>query len=207
LPAPASTPPDVTASAVLVAMPTRGYAYAPSLLQAADLARRFGGELALEIGRPIELVRTRIVTRFLASPAGYLLMIDDDIVAPAGAAERLLALDAAVATAPCPIALQGRIVANVKAPGETDWVRVPPTGVFPVAQTGLGFTIVRRDVFARIRTPWFQFGAAAGGRSIGEDVWFSNGVTQAGLQILCDGAVRCSHFKDGMDLLKLAAWE
>jgi hypothetical protein len=31
-------------------------------------------------------------------------------------------------------------------------------------------------------------------------------VTQAGLQILCDGGVRCSHFKDGIDLLKLARW-
>ena len=32
----------------------------------------------------------------------------------------------------------------------------------------------------------------------------TNGVTQAGLQILCDGAIRCSHFKDGLDLTKFA---
>jgi hypothetical protein len=111
-----------------------------------------------------------------------------------------------VATAPCPIALDGRIVTNVKAVGSAEWIVVPPDDVFPVGHTGLGFTLIRRDVFARIRTPWFQFGAASGGRAIGEDVWFSNGVTQAGLEIACDGSMRCSHFKDGLDLLKLARW-
>ena len=50
----------MTGPRVLVAMPTRGYAYAPSLLTAAALARRFGRELVVEIGRPIELVRTRL---------------------------------------------------------------------------------------------------------------------------------------------------
>lgn len=38
---------------------------------------------------------------------------------------------------------------------------------------------------------------------VGDDVWFSNGVTQAGIEILCDGSIRCSHSKDGLDLLKL----
>jgi hypothetical protein len=187
-------------------MPTRGYAYVPSLLRATELARRFDGELAIEMGRPIELVRTRLVARFLDSTADYMLTIDDDIVAPDDAVERLLTAGAPVATAPCPIAVDGRIVANVKAVGSGEWIATPPGEVFPVSHTGLGFTLIHRDVFARIRTPWFQFGVASGGRSIGEDVWFSNGVTQAGLAIVCDGGVLCSHFKDGLDLLKLAEW-
>ena len=191
---------------LLVAMPTRGSAYVPSLLEAQRVAQRFDGELRVEIGRPIELVRTRIVTRFLEGDADYLLTIDDDIVAPADAADRLLALDAAVATAPCPIALEGRIVANVKAAGSGDWIVKPEATVFPVGQTGLGFVLTRRDVFGTLRTPWFQFGAATGGRVIGEDVWFSNGVLKAGFEILCDGSVHCSHYKEGLDLLKLAAW-
>jgi hypothetical protein len=191
---------------VLVAMPTRGYAYVPSLLAAAALARQFGDELVLEIGRPIELVRTRLAARFLASNADHLLTIDDDVIAPDGAVERLLALGADVATAPYPLALGRCLVSSVKAVGSDDWMVTPENGVFPVRHTGLGFTLINREVFARIRTPWFQFGAADGGRMVGEDTWFSNGVTQAGLQIVCDGSIRCSHFKDGLDLLKLARW-
>lgn len=67
---------------LLVAMPTRGYPYAPSLLRANDLARRFGGELLLEIGRPIELVRTRIMSRFLESGADRILTIEASAWSP-----------------------------------------------------------------------------------------------------------------------------
>jgi hypothetical protein len=188
---------------VLIGMPTRGYAYAPSLLQAADLARRYGRELVLEIGRPIELVRTRLVARFLATDADYFLTIDDDILAPDDAVDRLLALDAPVTTAPCPIAVDGRILWNIKALGSEEWMANPPGEAFPVRHTGLGFVMTHRDVFAKVRRPWFQFGAAAGGRVVGEDTWFSNGVTKAGMPIMCAGGVRCSHFKDGLDLAKL----
>jgi hypothetical protein len=191
---------------VLVAMPTRGTAYAPSVLRAGELARRFGHDLVLEIGPSVELVRTRLVSRFLESDAEHLLTIDDDIVAPDGSVDRLLALGSAVATAPCPIALEHRIVSSVKGVGEEQWMAAPPPGVFAVGQTGLGFVLIHRDVFSRIRTPWFQFGTGPEGHVIGEDVWFSNGVTQAGLPILCDGSIRCSHFKDGLDLLKFARW-
>jgi hypothetical protein len=191
---------------VQVAMPTRGYAYAPSLLDAVELSRACGVPLSLEIGRPIEWVRTKIARAFLATSATHLLMIDDDIVAPEGALDRLLALDAAVATAPCPIFVDGGIVSNVKGLDNEQWVEVPPDAAFRVAQTGLGFTLIRRDVFEHIRTPWFQFGSAEEGRMIGEDVWFSNGVTQAGLEIICDGRVKCHHYKDGLDLLRVAGW-
>ena len=102
---------------------------APDLDKAADLARQFGHTLILEIGRPIELVRTQLVSRFLESSADHLLTIDDDILAPDGAAERLLAVGAAVATAPCPIFLDGRILSNVKAVGSEEWMAVPPNGV------------------------------------------------------------------------------
>jgi hypothetical protein len=193
----------MAAPRVFVGMSTRGYAYAPSVVAGVNLARQYGTELALEIGRPIEYVRTRLVSRFLESGADYLLTIDDDVVAPEGTAERLLALNALFATAPCPVFINDRIVSNVKLPGEDDWLASPPHRVFPVRQSGLGFVVIHRDVFTRMRKPWFQLGAAAGGRIVGDDVWFSNGVTQAGIEILCDGSIRCSHFKDGLDLLKL----
>jgi hypothetical protein len=189
---------------LLVVMPTRGYAYAPSLMRASSLARRFGHELVLGTDRPIELARTRLMLRFLETDAEHVLTIDDDVIAPDGAVDRLLALNAPVATAAYPIVTDAGLVWDVKADGTNDWIAELPNNVFPVRHMGLGFAVIHRDVFARIRKPWFQFGAAAGGRVLGEDAWFSNGVRGAGLQILCDGSIRCSHFKDGLDLAKFA---
>src|SRR5688572_26238211 len=122
---------------VLVAMPSRGYAYAPSLLRAVELARRFGSDLALEIGRPIELVRTRLMARFLDSNVGYVLTIDGDVVAPDDAAERLLALQAAVATAAYPIMTEAGLVWDVKGIDAEDWMPQLPGNVFPVRHAGL----------------------------------------------------------------------
>jgi hypothetical protein len=58
--------------------------------------------------------------------------------------------------------------------------------------------MIHRDVVSRIRVPWVRFGAGSGRPVIGEDVWLSNGVSQAGPRI------RCRHFKDGAELLKRA---
>jgi hypothetical protein len=185
-------------------MPTRGYAYAPSLIRASGLARRFGHELVLGTDRPIELARTRLMLRFLETDAEHVLTIDDDVIAPDDAVDRLLALNAPVATAAYPIVTDAGLVWDVKADGTDDWIAELPNTVFPVRHMGLGFAVIHRDVFVRIRKPWFQFGAAPGGRVLGEDAWFSNGVRRAGLQILCDGSIRCSHFKDGLDLAKFA---
>ncbi len=196
----------MSSPSILIVMPTRGYAYAPTLLRAADLARRLGHgqELVLDLSRSIDQSRTRLMTRFLESSADYVLTIDDDVIAPDDGVERLLALNAPVATGAYPIVTDAGLVWDVKAIGSDDWMPELPGDVFPVRQMGLGFALIHRDVFARIRKPWFQFGAAPGGRMVGEDAWFSNGLTQAGFQILCDGAVRCSHFKDGLDLKLLA---
>jgi hypothetical protein len=188
---------------VQVVMPTRGYAYAPSLLRAADLARRFGRELLLDLTPPLELGRIRAMTRFLESDADYVLTIDDDVIAPDDAVDRLLALQVPVSSGAYPIVTEAGLVWGVKAVDSEEWMTELPDRVFPVRHGGLGFMLIHRDVFARIRKPWFQFGAAPGGRMVGEDTWFCNGVTQAGLSILVDGSIRCSHFKDGLDLTRL----
>ena len=142
---------------ILVGMPTRGYAYAPSLLRAADLARRYGHDLLLEMGRPIELVRTRMVTRFLDSGADYLVTIDDDIVAPDDAVDRLIALGAPVSTAPCPIAVDGQILWNVKAVGSDEWMEDPPSDVIcgPAHRPWLRRSCIARSS-ARSERPGFN---------------------------------------------------
>jgi len=196
----------VTVPRVLVALPTRGTAFVPSVLQVLELSRRWGREPIIEIGGPVHVVRRRIADRFLASTASHLLTVDDDVVAPADAVERLLELDVPVAAGIYPLVVGGAIRASARRVDEADWPVAPPPEVFEAEAVGLGFTLIRRDAFERTRRPWFMFGAAPGGQPIGEDVWFCNGVRAAGLAIRCDGRLTCAHMRGGEDLRRIAGW-
>lgn len=187
-------------------MPTRGRAYVPALLQVIGLAQRFGSEPLIEVGGPVHVVRQRIAQRFLASDATHLLTIDDDVVAPPDGVERLLALDAAVATGVYPLSLNGRLRASAAPLGMQAWPEEPSDDVFEAGSIGLGFALIRRDAFDGLRRPWFLFGTSSRGQPVGEDVWFASGVRQAGHRVLCDGRVRCSHMRGDIDLLALAGW-
>jgi hypothetical protein len=178
----------------------------PSLLQAIAFARRFGGEPLIEIGGPVHAVRQRIAERFLTSDATHLLTMDDDVVAPGDGPERLLAIDAAVATGVYPLSLNGHLRSSAAPLGMTDWPVVPPDAIFEAGSIGLGFALIRRDAFDGLRTPWFLFGASSQGQPVGEDVWFASGVRRAGHRVMCDGRLRCSHIKGDIDLLALAGW-
>jgi hypothetical protein len=191
---------------VLVAMPSRGYPWAPSLLQAERLAVRLGTPFCLELGSPVHHVRTRIARRFLESDCTHLFTIDDDIVLPEGALERLLALECPLAAGVYPLALQGGIVASVKREGDARWPDRVPREVFPVVETGLGCALIARVVFERTAQPWFLMSASPSGELFGEDVWFSRRVRGAGLEMRCDGSVVCHHMKGDVDLLALSGW-
>jgi hypothetical protein len=201
----------VNTPTVFVGMPTRGHAYVPSVLQAIEFARRGSqGRFAplFEIGGPVDAVRTRIVERFLETDATHLMMLDDDVVAPDEALERLLALDAPVATAACPFGIGGQIFVNAKPNAGREWPTAPVGAIEKTRQAGLACSIIARTVFDRVAPPWFVMGTASNGRYvIGEDVWFCNRVSDAGLQIVCDSTIVCSHVKDGIDLAVLAGWK
>jgi hypothetical protein len=200
----------VSAPSLFVAMPTRGHAYIPSVLQAIAFARLGSAPdrpPLFEIGGPVDVVRTRIVEKFLASDATHLVMLDDDVVAPEGTLERLIALDAPVATAACPFGIGGRVFLNAKPVGCEKWPTRPEPRVFEAHHAGLACSLIAREVFARVAPPWFWMGASSNGRYvIGEDVWFCNRLRDANVPILCDGTAVCSHVKDGVDLAVLAGW-
>jgi hypothetical protein len=196
----------VNASRVMIAMPTRGTAFVPAVLQVVELGRRWGTAPVFEIGGPVHVVRRRIAERFLSSTASHLLTVDDDVVAPEDGVERLLELDVSVAAGVYPLVVGRAIRASARRVDEAEWPATPPPEVFEAEAVGFGFTLIRRDAFERTRRPWFMFGAAPGGQPIGEDVWFCNGVRAAGHVIRCDGRLTCAHMRGGEDLRRLAGW-
>jgi len=185
---------------VMVAMPTRGWPWVHSILYAQKLANQQGTGLAIGMGQPVALMRNRLVRVFLKSDCTHLFFIDDDVVPPDNALERLLAVNRPVATGLYPMTLMGRFVASIKSLHDTDWPETWGRETFPVRHCGLGCVLIRRDTFERMGFPWFNWPEEEDGTNMGEDVWFCNRARKAGLQIFCDGTVICGHVKNSFDL-------
>jgi hypothetical protein len=67
---------------------------------------------------------------------------------------------------------------------------------FPVAYSGLGFTLIRRGVFERLPYPWFEPRRVAGYLSYtSEDASFCRDCADAGIVVWCDPRVVVTHHK------------
>ncbi len=63
----------------------------------------------------------------------------------------------------------------------------------PLHHTGLAQVIIAREVFERIKTPWFAFGYDKWPDPYGEDQWFCDRLREAGIEIWCDTTVTGPH--------------
>jgi hypothetical protein len=184
-----------------VALFTPGYPYVDAVLRAVEIARRHGGELSRTIGEPLGLRRDIFARRLLESSATHALLLEGDVVPPADALERLLQLNAPVATAVYPQWLDDRLLTNVQARADA-WSESVPASVFPVRRCLLGCVLVRREVFEKVPSPWF-LSTISGSRFVADDEWFCAAVQRAGLGLMCDGRVTCGSIRQGTDLLPL----
>jgi hypothetical protein len=191
-------------SVIHIALFTTGYPYVDAVLRATELSRRHGAELSRAVGEPFSLRRDQFAIRFLESNATHALLLEGDVVPPADALERLLEVDAPVATAVYPQWVNEHLVTSVQSLSDSAWSASVPASVFPVRRCLLGCVLVQREVFSTVAAPWF-LSTISGSRFIADDEWFCTAVRRAGLRILCDGRVTCGSIRQGTDLLPLMA--
>jgi hypothetical protein len=183
-----------------IALFTPGYPYVDAAVRAVELARRPGARFSRIIGEPLSLHRDRFARQFLESDATHVLLLEGDVVPPEDVLERLLAADASIVTAAYYQWVDDRLSTNVQTVTETTWSEKIPARLFPVRRCRLGCVLLRRDLFARMPGPWFLSTMTAA-RFVAEDEWFCNAVRNAGVAILCDGALTCASLRQGVDLL------
>lgn len=160
------------------------------------------------IRQEVAVARNLIAERFMQETnASHLLFWDDDVLVPPDSLMRLLDDDAPIVSgfytsrqAPAqPIAYRR---AAKKGHHYQPVMPVNP-GKFLVDGCGAGFLLIRRDVFAKLRRPWFQFVCGrAKGSNVSEDFYFCEKAIKAGYQIIVDSRVSCGHvgryiFDDG----------
>jgi GT2 family glycosyltransferase len=184
-------------------------------------ARRIAGRLGFRSSANLASGRNAIVKHFLeSSDAGWLLMLDTDMVFAPDTLERLLE-HADPVTAPIVGALcfgfdemldvQPTLFGleeDPEHPGDPshflvtrhhDWT---PESMYPVAGTGAAALLMHREALEKVRAdqysvayPWFQE-LEHNGQAVGEDLGFCFRAVQSGYPIYVNTAVQVGHVKD-----------
>ena len=146
--------------------------------------------------RPVTRARNLISDWFLKSDCEWLMMIDNDVVPPLGVLEVLDSAppEAAVIAPKCFVPVNGN-------PFCLGWRPIGETNVDgwqEISDCATAAVFIRRDVFARLTKPYFNFGLLPGDEvwpSIPEDLMFCRKVREAGIRIFGHRGYACSHFR------------
>lgn len=150
-------------------------------------------EFLYEEAGPLEYKRTRLALRALEWGADYLLLIDWDHVFPPDALIRLAAHDKPFVAANYPMRHGSPVATALRS--END--RASGRGLQRVSAAGLGFALVKAQVFSTTPQPWFRTHMSEAGELLrGEDVHFCNQVRRAGIPIYVDHDLVVGHIAE-----------
>lgn len=154
----------------------------------------------------VSVARNQAVVLAKAAEATHLFICDDDTYVPEDAVEKLLALDAPVATG---VTATTKVVDGVTTPiinvayseqgGYPRFAKHWFDGVRPVRYCGTACMLIRMDVLDQLGFPWFYTNhTLADGRyeSRTEDITLCDRCHEAGIPILAHGNVRCDHDRE-----------
>lgn len=147
--------------------------------------------------------RNRAVTELLQSDCTHILFVDDDVYVPPNTIVDLLAMKREVAAGVYP-SIKKTYPSDLKA--ETylvagkhgQWYRKWFTGVRNVDVVGAGCLMIQRNVFAKVKFPWFRWpeGVIEGRHVVkSDDLDFCERCKANGIEVWANGDVRCGHVK------------
>jgi hypothetical protein len=186
---------------VLAGVPTRGGVHEMTTAFMAHLARRADVCPVLVKGRPEDFVRNNLVRTVLAAPATtHLFIMDSDTEPPRDVLDRLLALDVPIASGCYPLLMRNGLrwsLANKDSDGRYRLLEWLPSDEqpFEVDAGGAGCLLITREVFEKIKWPWFHWIERKDGSQLSEDIYFFRKCNRAGLRVLVDPQVVCNHYK------------
>lgn len=146
------------------------------------------------MGTMIAGQRMALVNDALASECSHILFVDSDMTFPSDALLRLLAHDKPVVAANCARRRipTGPTAVKFLADGTSQEVHTAPgqEGLEQVNLVGAGFLLIRMDVFAALKEPYFATPWVADRRHhMGEDTFFCLACGNAGIPIFIDHGV------------------
>lgn len=200
---------------VMIAVPTDGSHIHIELARRLIVWSRSGALVTALAGvRPVDHARNEAVRVFMRPEYAdftHLFFVDDDTVPPFDAIDKLLALDADVASGITKIlrmddpkgeaftAWNCFLTAEEDENGSRMLTVDEDTGVQKIIRAGTSCMLIKRDTLEKVGCPWFQTvwkPDYSGYKS--EDIAFCDKVVELGMTILCDTSVKCGHFKGVM---------
>lgn len=135
--------------------------------------------------------------------ATHVFFVDNDVLPPVDAIERLLAHDKDVIVGVTPI-YKGQPVWSVMKydPDETvDNVFKPipyvelPDKLFRAQHFGATTVLIKTHVLEKMQFPWYQDIFAPGALILGQDLFFTAAARRMGFELWCDPTVQCEHIR------------
>jgi hypothetical protein len=159
----------------------------------ADLRKPEGSEVKWRMGGNQALGRNLLVKDFLASAHDWLFFIDDDQAFAPSTLERLLShgypvVSALILQRGAPFLPTAYAEKREDSFYNLDLRSVTNGGLVQVRGCGTGGLLLRRDVLNEVIPPWFVYND-----KIGEDLYFSDRLHNAGFQILVDTGCSVGH--------------
>jgi hypothetical protein len=190
----------------VIAIPTRD-AYVHSRLIKnilPQLQNKEGDNLLLIVAgvSPIAHARNKIVEGFLSTDATHLWMVDADTIPPPDALEKLLKVGKPVVTGITPILKDNHTVSNIFSDLSGNPLSMDEIGIHAkkgenliVKGCGASCLLIERSVIEKLSVPYFAELWDEDGRYLTEDIYFSNTLGEAKIDITCIPTIRCGHAK------------
>lgn len=139
-------------------------------------------EFIIALGTYLQNLRTSLVNQSIKMGASHVLFIDSDMRFPHDTLKRLLAHDLDIVGANCKQRTQDAWTARR---GDKFVSSTEKSGLEEVDSLGFGVTLIKTDVFVKMKEPWFAM-PFDGEKYIGEDIYFSHHVKESEYKIFID---------------------
>lgn len=143
---------------IITLMPTRGLIFtkAQQALEEELLKNNQVPYILRTDNQPIPDCRNTLVEQALKTPATHFLLMDDDVIMPEGGLKAMIDLDTDIAFIDYPMHYTGDKWGEMGTATFDEYLPGDDTDGKPVAWAGLGCTLVKREVFENLPSPWFQ---------------------------------------------------
>jgi hypothetical protein len=186
---------------ILIAVPITAFCEPETMQSIYNMKLPFGisTELVFMKGYSVTQARNRLAALSLHNQFDYTFFVDGDVILPEDTLQKLVAIDAPVATGWYIKKIQdGLKIAELYRQKDGGWenlIKFPNNTIIDVSGCGFGCTLVKNEVFQETRQDnafWFEY-IETPKMVCSEDLAFCRKVLNHGYQIKADTSVHCRH--------------